>query len=309
MSASIDVPSHDSIALPTWRDAGRRHLHRGLEVFYVIGGGWRMSERPVMLALHGFPTASYDWSRLWIELCHRYRVVAPDLLGFGFSAKPQQYAYSILDQANIVESLLGRLGVSEYHLIAHDYGDSVGQELLARHEERLSHDNSSLVLRSVLWLNGGLFPEAHRPLLIQHLLWSPLGPLVSRALSESRFVSSFARVFGSRTQPTSAELADFWSLIAHNDGTRIAHRLIRYLSERRHYRSRWVGAMHSTSVPQRFVVGTADPVSGTHMASRYRELIPAADVMLLSDIGHYPQWEAPPLVLRALQEFHASFAD
>ena len=62
--------------------------------------------------------------------------------------------------------------------------------------------------------------------------------------------------------------------------------------------------MQFTRVPMRLINGPLDPVSGEHMARRYLELIPNPDVVLLPEIGHYPQVEAPDLVLQALYDFH-----
>jgi pimeloyl-ACP methyl ester carboxylesterase len=89
------------------------------------------------------------------------------------------------------------------------------------------------------------------------------------------------------------------------------HKLIRYMRERRVHRDRWVGAMQSTDLPLKLIDGAADPISGVHMAARYRELVPSADVSLLEGVGHYPQIEAPGQVLRAFDSFssHLRSAD
>jgi len=61
--------------------------------------------------------------------------------------------------------------------------------------------------------------------------------------------------------------------------------------------------MRQTEVPMRLIDGPADPNSGSHMAARYREVIPAADVVMLDDdIGHWPQIEAPDAVLEHFLE-------
>jgi pimeloyl-ACP methyl ester carboxylesterase len=58
-------------------------------------------------------------------------------------------------------------------------------------------------------------------------------------------------------------------------------------------------------VPRRLLCGAADPVSGRHLAVHYRELVPAADVVVFEGVGHYPQLEAPEAVLEAYLEFRA----
>lgn len=287
--------------LTRWQDTGQRFDFRGHAVFYQQARG-EASGTPLLL-IHGFPTASWDWSTIWPTLQKRYpHVVAPDLLGFGFSPKPRGHRYSLMEQADLCVALLAHLGIARVHVLAHDYGVSVAQELLARELERAP---GMPELASVTLLNGGLFPETHHPTLTQRLLRSPLGFVMVRMMGERRFVKSFREVFGPRTQPGDIEMHDFWTLISADNGTHALRGLIRYIDERRKQRSRWVGALTSTRVPLRLVNGPADPVSGAHMAARYRELVPNPDVVMLEDhIGHYPQVEAPSQTLRVLFEFH-----
>jgi pimeloyl-ACP methyl ester carboxylesterase len=190
--------------------------------------------------------------------------------------------------------------VTKVHVLAHDYGVSVAQELLAR-----DLAGNDIDLLSVALLNGGLFPETHRMTSMQKLLRSPFGFIVQWLMNEKRFGRSFSRVFGPQTQPTAAELKNFWSLIENKNGQRIMHKLIAYITERREQRERWVGALQKTKVPVRLINGPEDPVSGAHMVARYLELIANPDVVSLSGVGHYPQSEAPQQVLQALADFHA----
>ena len=291
------------ITFKRWYERGRHFQYRGQQIFYQTGGA--AGEGPVLLLIHGFPTASWDWHHQWPRLCERFaRVIAPDMIGFGYSAKPRDYAYSMLDQADLHEALLRELGVARYHILAHDYGDTVAQELLARHNE----GRAAQELLSVCFLNGGLFPETHHPRLIQKLLASPLGPLVSRMMNERSFRKSFCAIFGKDTQPSFDEYSEFWGLINYNEGSRIFHKLIGYMAERRLRRDRWVGALLNARVPLRVIDGLVDPVSGAHMVARYRELVSNADVVELAGIGHYPQVEAPEAVLKAFLEFHDRLA-
>ena len=110
-------------------------------------------------------------------------------------------------------------------------------------------------------------------------------------------------IFGKQTPPESGTLDGFWQMMTYNGGTRVLHRLIGYMAERRQHRDRWVGALQRGTVPMRVIDGAADPVSGAHMVQRYRALVPAADTTLLEGIGHYPQIEAPQAVLDAYLAF------
>lgn len=276
------------IPLGDWRAQGRDLLFHRHRIRY-----WEAGQGEPLLLIHGFPTAAWDWHYLWQPLAERYRVIACDMLGFGDSDKPRGHDYRLLEQADLQQALVRHLGIEgPVHLLAHDYGDSVAQELLARHHEGRAR------IASCVFLNGGLFPETHRPVLVQKLLLSPLGPLIGRGFSRAKLGANFGKVFGPATQPSAAELDDFWSLVAAHDGPAVMHRLIRYIPERREQRDRWVAAMQKGGVPLRVIDGAVDPISGAHMVARYRELIPEPDTVLLEHIGHYPQTEAPSQVLQ-----------
>lgn len=281
--------------LQQWYDEGRYFSHGGHTLFYRDEGSG-----PVLLCVHGYPTASWDWHRVWPLLVGRYRLVAMDMLGFGFSDKPRAHDYSIGEQASLQEALLASLGVPDVHVLAHDYGDTVAQELLARAAERQASSQPGLQLRSVTLLNGGLFPETHRARPIQTLLRSPLGPLLVRMLDERAFARSFTPIFGAGTQPDANELSRFWALIEHNGGRLLMGRLLHYMAERKRHRERWVDALAQAPMPLQLVVGLDDPVSGRHMARRYRELVPRGGLVELDGIGHYPQWESPVQVAEAV---------
>jgi len=286
------------MTLAEWKAGGEYHYYNEHQIFVREGGSG-----DTLLLIHGFPTASWDWHRMWSQLTKKYHVIALDLLGFGFSAKPRNYLYSILDQADLIEQLLADKGIDHCSIISHDYGDTVAQELLARFNERQESGEIGLLIERLCLLNGGLFPEVHRPLLVQKILMSPFGSIVSRLFNRKKLGKNFKRIFGPKTLPTEAELDDFWILVAGNGGRYIFHLLIRYMAERVTHRKRWVGALQNTKVPLRFINGSADPISGQHMAKRYRELLPNPDVVELDQIGHFPLIEAPEAVLKHFLAF------
>ncbi len=111
-----------SLDILKWEQSGRRFDFQGHDVFYRDAGTGE-----VLLLIHGFPTASWDWCRVWDELALQYRVIAADMLGFGFSDKPAQHNYSLIEQADLHQQLCQQLEVSACHILAHDYGVSVAQ--------------------------------------------------------------------------------------------------------------------------------------------------------------------------------------
>ena len=250
-----------------------------------------------LLLIHGFPTASWDWAKIWPALTPYFRCLTLDMIGFGFSAKPGNFAYSIRAQADLCETFLAEQGVNEYAIVAHDFGDTVAQELLARHVEGSARQR----LARLVLLNGGLFPETHRPLLLQQLLAGPLGPLIARLTTYRKFAANMRHICARPLAEN--ELEGMWQLMTANNGIAVLPKLIGYMAERREHRERWVGALQKQTVPVRLVNGVEDPISGAHMVARYRELIAAADVMELVGVGHYPQVEAAEAVVEAVLEF------
>lgn len=282
--------------LENWRQSGNYFDFNGNKIFY------RLSEKSdeILLCLHGFPSASFDYHKIWDELNEKFSVLAFDMIGYGFSAKPSNFDYTTFQQVDVMQALLEHLQIKKVHILAHDYGNTITQELLARIEEK----RVNFKIKSICLLNGALFPETHRPILAQKILISPIGFLFGKLIPDSRFKQSLASIFGKETQPTEAELNDFVTLFRYNNGKKIAHKLIRYMSERAKYRERWVGALERTKVPLRFINGLADPVSGKHLVARFREVLPHTDIIELVDIGHFPHFEVPDKTLKYFFDFH-----
>jgi len=281
------------MTLADWKNKGTYFDYKSYQVFNIDEG-----KGEVLLLIHGFPTASWDWWQMWDQLTARYRVLTLDMMGFGFSAKPPKYPYSIFDQADLIEEFLNSKQIQKLKILSHDYGDTVAQELLARYNDRSSKQKNGIAIKSLCFLNGGLFPETHHPLMIQKVLMSPIGSIVGQLFNRKKLGINFKKIFGPKTQPTEKELDEFWSLITNNGGKKIFHLLIRYMQERKDNRNRWVSAIQEANIPIRLIDGVFDPISGQHMADRYNEIIPNPDVIELKDVGHFPLIEAPELVLK-----------
>jgi pimeloyl-ACP methyl ester carboxylesterase len=293
-------------SLEQWQRLGARFDFRGHSMFGVDSGEPERAteasdatpdaspEREALLLIHGFPTSSHDWAPLWPALTRRFRCLTLDMLGFGLSAKPWPHAYSIIEQADLFTDFLAAKGIPAAHVLAHDYGVTVAQELVARHNA-----GGPLQLRSVCLLNGGILPELHRPFRIQRLLASRLGPLIARLTSYRAFAANMRNLWGARPLPD-ADLRELWSAVSRDRGTRVMPGLIGYMAERRRHRARWVGALEQLDAPLSVIIGMDDPISGAHVAAGCREVFPQAVVVDLPGVGHYPQLEAPAEVLAAL---------
>jgi 2-hydroxymuconate-semialdehyde hydrolase len=122
----------------------------------VTAGGHRTfvldegSGDPVVF-LHGIPTQAFLWRDVTSVVARKHRVIAPDLLGFGFADRPDGADYSPPAQARFIEALLDELGIDRFTLVAHDYGALVAADIICRHPARVTN----LVLTNTsLWREG-----------------------------------------------------------------------------------------------------------------------------------------------------------
>lgn len=278
-----------SPSLQHWLNSGRFFVHQDRQIFYRRGGSGS-----TFLGVHGYPTSSYDFHKMWPKLTQEFDVLMPDMLGMGFSDKPWGDHYAIRSHADMFEALLQRLQITECYILAHDLGVRVVQELLAR--KRIN-------ILGVVFLNGGLFAEVYEPRLTQKLLSSPLGHVLGPAIPWPLFDKAMRKMFGDNTQPTPDEMRIFWQLVNYKKGRWVTHLVGRFTKETEKFRDRWVLPLSQAKVPMRMVNGAVDPNSGDHMAKRYAEIVPNPDIVSLPDVGHWPQFEAPDAVFTALMDF------
>ncbi|MDQ6788457.1 MAG: alpha/beta hydrolase, partial [Acidobacteriota bacterium] len=265
--------------LNEWQASGAFFDYKTHRIFYHAN----KNSNQTLLVLHGFPTSSHDYHKIWDALGENFSLLAFDLIGYGFSDKPTDFDYTTFHQADVLQALVEYLKIENLHILAHDYGNTITLELLARAgENRLNFS-----IETVCFLNGALFPETHRPVLAQKILASPLGFIFGRLISDAAFKKSLASIFGKNTQPTESELNDFLRVFKFNDGRRIAHKLIRYMMERRKFQARWLDALQKMQQPFRFINGLEDKVSGAHLVERFHGLVPhQTDIIELEGVGH-----------------------
>ncbi|PQM52889.1 hypothetical protein C5U48_07435 [Mycolicibacter virginiensis] len=267
-----------------WQDGGRWVSTDAGRLFVRSGAG----DGPTVLLLHGFPSCSYDFRSVVDRLAGRSWLTM-DFLGFGLSEKPRPHRYSLFEQADLVEQVVASSASGPVVLVAHDMGTSVATELLARDLE----GNLTFDLRRAVLTNGSVILERASLRPIQKVLRGPFGAVAARLTNRRSFVRGFGRLFSPQHPLTPDEAAAQWALLTHNGGNRIAHLLSAYLDERVRYAQRWHGAVRDWPKPLGFVWGLGDPVATTNVLDGLRQLRPAADVVELPGLGHYPQIEDP----------------
>src|SRR5271169_1132579 len=144
----------------------------GVEVFYRAAGD---PSAPVVLLLHGFPTSSFMFRELIPRLADQFRVIAPDLPGFGFTEVPEKrkYTYSFDALAGTVRAFTDALGLNRYAIYVFDYGAPTGFRLAMGHPERVT---------AIISQNGNAYEEGLGD------AWGPIRTYWSAPTAENRDV-------------------------------------------------------------------------------------------------------------------------
>lgn len=271
----------------------------------VAGYDLGRPDGPVATYLHGYPSSSLDVAPVLDHLDGTARVVALDLPGFGASAKPTDHRYSIHAAADAVEAWWRATAVERTVLVAHDYGATVAQELVARHLD----GDLAVELRAVVWMNGGVYPDLHRPTAGQQLLLDPEhGPELAAAVTEDLFLDGLRVTWGHRRPFDERAAREIWASMADGGGVARMHDLLHYVDDRRVHEQRWRAALEAAEVPAWFVWGDADPVSGAHVIERMVGRRTDATIERMADVGHWPPLEAPAEVAAAVRAALATLA-
>ncbi|MBV9311112.1 MAG: alpha/beta hydrolase [Solirubrobacterales bacterium] len=235
------------------------------------------------LYLHGVPTSSDDWLPA-LELTGG---LAPDLIGFGRSAKGGHLDYSLEGHANFVERLLDAVGVERVKLVAHDWGAAGGLMFAQRHPERVER----VVLINALPLLSGfrwhrLGRAWRRPLVGELLMGATIRSAVARALRRG----SVAR----EAWPDAA-IDSVWQQF--DQGTQRA--ILRLYRDADEERLAAAGArLGMLEVPALVLWGTEDPWLSPELGRAYADLLPGARLELVQEAGHWPWLDQPELIER-----------
>lgn len=246
--------------------------------------------KETLVLLHGYPTSTYDYYKVLPMLAQQYRVIMHDHLGFGFSEKPLDYSYSLIEQADIALQLWKQLGLKKVTLFAHDYGTSVATEIIARH----NREELNIQIEKLMLCNGSIHIELSRLRTIQKLLknkWT--GKWVAKLTNYPIFKKNLRNVFYDASKVSEQELKDMWYQLEFNNGRKVIHLLSNYINERYYFWHRWIGALKETQLPTKIIWAKNDPVAVPAIALLLAEEIPNNHLHWLENTGHFPMLENP----------------
>jgi pimeloyl-ACP methyl ester carboxylesterase len=273
----------------------------GVEVFHRTAGD---PSAPVVLLLHGFPASSFMFRELIPRLADQFRVIAPDLPGFGFTEVPgkRAYTYSFDALAHTMEAFTDALGLRRYAIYVFDYGAPTGFRLAMRHPERVT---------AIVSQNGNAYEEGLAD------AWGPIRKYWSEPTAENREVlrQNILTMEGTRWQYTHG-VADPES-VAPESYTLDAALLERpgnkeiqldlfldYASNVKLY-PKFQEYFRSSKPPLLAIWGKNDPFFLPAGATAFKKDLPHAQVQFL-DTGHFAIETHVEEIAAAMKEFFAA---
>ncbi|MGW0119811.1 alpha/beta fold hydrolase [Streptomyces sp. NPDC003327] len=275
---------------------------RGHELFYREAGP---ADAPVLLLLHGFPTSSHMFRDLIPLLAHRYRLIAPDHLGFGLSAAPPatDFPYTFAELADLTSAFTEALGLDRFALYVQDYGSPIGLRLALAHPERIT---------AIVTQNGNAYEEG-----LGADAWAPVLALIEERTPETEApVRAIRSLDGIRWQYETGVPDRYRELLSpdawHHDAALMARdgqdgiqldliadygsNFALYPAFQRYFRT--------SRVPLLAVWGEGDEVFVPAGAEAFRRDLPDAEVHLLPT-GHFALETHAPRIAALIDDFLA----
>ena len=280
-----------ALRAPDWETDGLDWPNREASRFVDAGGlRWHvqvMGSGPVLLLLHGTGASTHSFRDLLPLLAARFQVVAPDLPGHGFTARPEDPAgLSLPGMSAGVAALLGALALSPRIAVGH----SAGAALLCQMQL-----TGQLRSQALVSLNGALLPlpglrhPAFTPLVRSVVSGEWLPRLFARRMESPQEVDRLLERTGSVLDPRGRDLYGRLSRNPVHTGSALAMM--------GHWDTRPLEAgLPDLDVPLLLLVGAEDRMILPGVALRVRALAPRAELLQVSGLGHLAHEEAPQLV-------------
>jgi pimeloyl-ACP methyl ester carboxylesterase len=286
--------------LQIWRDEGRFEEIDGHKLFVHASGTAKKPGHGVLIT-HGFPGSSVDWKNVVPRVALHTRVVVSDFLGLGQSDKPTdgtfETHYSLFQKADRVVEIARREGLEEVVLVIHDMGQTVGAEIMARHEE----GKLPFKIKHAIILNGSTLVDMVQFVPEQVAMLKAPDELTEGMSPETlkQFMAQDG-LFSKEHLPCQALLDVMVAQICTKRGDRLLTRMNRYQLERKANLQRWRDGLTKLSAPTSVYWGEQDINAKVEMAHKMKELNPDIDLHIWKDCAHWPPIEVPERLAKAI---------
>jgi pimeloyl-ACP methyl ester carboxylesterase len=254
---------------------------KGIDIFYREAG---REGAPVVLLPHGYPCSSYEFRNLMPQLADRWRLIAPDFPGAGYSATPDDFDYSFDGYAQFLDDFVRALSVERFALFLHDFGSPIGARLAIKAPERvvaLVIQNGDIPYEDAL---GPKYAEIEKTWrLPRSEMREALAEAVKEEIFKEEFLNDVSAELAERIPPDLWKL--HWSLMTPKR-KEIAVELIAGLKENRAWFPQHRNYLAKHRPPTMIVWGPQDRYMPERSARAYLRDLPDAELHLL-DGGHW----------------------
>lgn len=248
------------------------------------------TDKPTIAFLHGYPSASYDYYKVLPSIENDFSYVIHDHLGFGLSEKPENYSYSLIEQAEIAIELWKQLGIKEIHLVSHDYGTTVANEIIVRKLQGFE----PVKIKTVTFCNGSTHIELAHLKLIQKLLKHPtIGKLIVPFMNKRTFTKTMKDIWFDKNLCDVQEMSLLYDMLRLNGTNETLHKISQYNNERVKYWHRWIPALTRLDIPTHILWAQQDPIAVPAIPEQLHKEIPNSVYTKIDNCGHYPMLEKP----------------
>jgi haloalkane dehalogenase len=253
--------------------------------------------------VHGTPTWSFEWRHLIRAFAPTHRCIAPDLLGFGLSERPRDFAYTPEAHARALADFVDRLDPPPFTLVVHDYGGPVGLPICLDQPGRVSR---LVLINTWMWS----FEDDRDMVWKARLAGGRVGRFLYRRLNFS-LRAIMPSAYGERRKLTPEihrqyleRFRDPWSR-----GTVLWALARALLGSSSYYDSLWARRDVLRGRPTRIIWGMKDPAFTPRALARWERELPEAHVLRLDRAGHWPHEEEPEAVIEVLRRLLAQSSD
>jgi 4,5:9,10-diseco-3-hydroxy-5,9,17-trioxoandrosta-1(10),2-diene-4-oate hydrolase len=263
----------------------------GVRVHYQEAGA---AGAPTLVLVHGFLASNFIWRDVLVPLAERgFRVVAPDLIGFGFSDKPADGEYTIEAQARMIVGLLNKLQIERATLVGSSYGGAVAAHVAFDYPERVAR----------LVLVGAVCNDALKRHPVLRLVATPaVGDVLSPALLDLRYFLR-RKVIARRAAADERARAELQVAGRHLPLRAADTQRAMLLTLRRWSATRVERDAHLLRQPTLIVWGADDPDTPLRDGETLHRLIPGSRLHVFPGTGHLPQEERPEEFTELVAEF------
>ncbi|HYO80863.1 MAG TPA: alpha/beta hydrolase [Bryobacteraceae bacterium] len=265
------------------RTASVRHRYLRVSEVQVFCREAGPPDAPVLLLPHGYPCSSYEFRNFMPRLADRWRRIAPDFPGCGYSDTPEAFAYDFDGYARFLHELTTHLGIERFALYLHDFGSQIGLRLAIRHPEKIT----ALIVQ-----NGDIYEDEFGPRYagLQEYFQDPT-PTQREKLAEAITEDGFRDEFLNDVRPELAVLIapDLWKLhwsLMTPKRCEIALNVIAGLRHNLSWFPRYQAYLREHRPPTLIVWGPQDGYMPEGSARAYLRDVPEAELHLL-DGGHW----------------------